>query len=89
MKKITEKIIKFCENELNDKESLSRIRENIISPTLALLKDEMKKSETNDYLMAMLTHLLWPVTCILLTTLVVCLGILFIQLFVIMRQKKI
>ena len=85
MKKLSEKLIEYIQKELNDEESRSRIKERIVAPSLSLLKDEMKKSETDSYLMSLIQHFLWPVICILLSTMILCMVIISLQIYVLVR----
>ena len=85
MKKISEKVMEFFEKELNNEESRSRIKENILGPSLSLLKDEIDKSDTNSYLNSLIQHLLWPVMCSLMITMCLCILIIFLQIYILVR----
>lgn len=85
MKKITEKIIEFIEKELSDEESRLRIQKKILAPSLTLLKDEIDKSGTDNYLLSLIHHLLWPVICILIMTLALSFVTIFLQIYTITR----
>ena len=85
MKKISQKLIEYFEKELNDEESRSRIQENIVAPSLSLLKKEIDKSGTNTYVISMVQHLLWPAICIMLMTLILCIIIFSLQIYILVR----
>lgn len=81
MKRLSEKLLEYIETELNNEESRSRIKENIVAPSLSLLRDEIDKSGTDSYLTSVIHHLLWPVVCILVTTLALCMVIIVLQIY--------
>ena len=85
MGKISQKVMDFLEKELNNEESRSRIQENIVAPSLSLLKEEINKSGTNVYVTSMMQHLLWPAVCIMLITMILCLLITCLQIYIIVR----
>jgi uncharacterized membrane protein len=85
MKKITEKLFEFIERELNNEESRLRIKENILAPSLTLLKDEIDKSGTDTYINSLIQHLLWPVICILFITMILCIIIITLQIYILVR----
>tara|TARA_Y100001936_G_C16025027_1_gene641956 strand:+ start:663 stop:920 length:258 start_codon:yes stop_codon:yes gene_type:complete len=85
MKKITEKLLDFFEKELSDEESRSRIQQNILAPSLSLLRDEIDKSGTDNYIISHIHHLLWPIFCILTLSIIFTLATLSIQLYLITR----
>ena len=85
MGKISQKVIEFIEKELNNEESRSRIQENILAPSLSLLKEEIDKSGTNTYVVSMVQHLLWPAVCIMLMTMTLCILIACLQIYIIVR----
>ena len=85
MGKISQKVLEFFEKELNDEESRSRIQENIVAPSLALFKAEIDKSGTNAYFTSMVQHLLWPAICIMLLTMILCILIACLQIYIIVR----
>lgn len=85
MKKISDKLIEFFEQELNNEESRSRIKRNILEPSLTLLKDEIDRSGTNDYLTTFMHHLMWPMICILIVTMVLCILMIFLQIYILVR----
>jgi hypothetical protein len=85
MKRITEKMLEFIERELGDEETRLRIQKKILAPSLSLLKDEIDKSGTDNYLLSLIHHLLWPVICILIMTLSLSFVTIFIQIYTLMR----
>ena len=85
MKRISQKVIEFFEKELNNEESRSRIQENIVAPSLSLLKKEIDKSGTNAYVASMVQHLLWPAICIMLMTMMLCILIASLQIYMLVR----
>jgi len=85
MVKLSQKIIEFFEKELNNEESRSRIQENIVAPFLELLKAVIDKSGTNAYVTSMVQHLLWPAICIMIMTMVLCILIASLQIYIIVR----
>jgi hypothetical protein len=85
MGKVSQKIMEFFEKELNNEESRSRIQENILAPSLSLLKEEIDKSGTNTYVTSMVQHLLWPAICIMLMTMMLCILIASLQIYIIVR----
>jgi len=85
MVKLSQKIIEFFEKELNNEESRSRIQENIVAPFLELLKAGIDKSGTNAYVTSMVQHLLWPAICIMIMTMVLCILIASLQIYIIVR----
>jgi len=87
MGKISQKVLEFLEKELNNEESRSRIQENILAPSLALLKEEIGKSDTNSYVASMVNHFLWPAFCIMIMTMLLCIIIVFFQIYIIMQKK--
>ena len=85
MKKISEKVLEFFEKELNNEESRARIKENILGPSLTLLKDEINNSGTNTYFNSLVQHLLWPLICILIITMVLCILMVSLQIYILVR----
>ncbi len=85
MKKISQKVMEYFEKELNNEESRSRIQENIVAPSLSLLKEEINKSGTNAYVTSMVQHLLWPAICIMLLTMILCMIIASLQIYMLVR----
>jgi len=85
MGRVSQKVMEFFEKELNNEESRSRIQENIVAPSLALLKEEINKSGTDSYVTSMVQHLLWPSICIMLLTMILCILIACLQIYIIVR----
>ena len=85
MGKLSQKVMDFFEKELNNEESRSRIQENIFAPSLALLKAEIDKSGTNTYVTSMVQHFMWPAICIMLITMILCVLIACLQVYIIVR----
>tara|TARA_B100001778_G_scaffold330046_2_gene331944 strand:- start:649 stop:909 length:261 start_codon:yes stop_codon:yes gene_type:complete len=83
--KLSERIIQFVEDKLEDEDSVARIRSKIIAPAINILRDEITNTEATERLTSMITTFIWPVLLVVSIVLFMVFLILGLQIYQISR----
>jgi hypothetical protein len=84
--KLADKMIAYCETQLQDEKSLANMKNKVLLPTIRILKEEIQKSGVDVQIMHTILHMLWPIIIIILLILLLCITILATQIYHIMRK---
>jgi uncharacterized membrane protein len=86
--KLSERLMRYVEEKLENPESMHEIRSKIIAPSLTLLKDELAKSGYDRTITTMLKSVMWPVIAMIVTILVLVLIMFNLQIVLLIKSQS-
>ena len=82
--RLSDAVLDMIEKKLEDPETVKKIRNTIIVPSLNMVHEELRNSESQEMLSTLMHSVLWPVLSLLFVTLfisVVLLILLNVQVY--------
>lgn len=79
--KLSDRLVALVEEKLADESTVAHIKEKILTPSLAILKEHIATSGTNDQLIAMTHQMLWPVLALVIVCILLCAITVILQIY--------
>ena len=76
--KLSDMVLEMIERKLEDPEAVRKIRNSIIVPSINMVHEELRNSESQEMLSTLAHGVLWPVLSVVLVTLFVSVVLLIL-----------